>query len=79
MTNKAIDQRTVVDVFWDRQGWYFVHAADSSKISEEFEDLDACVRHVVLNNYKLRDVRRTRGAVPAPKMKVPERKPNDAE
>ncbi len=69
----------VVDIFWDRQGWYIVEVADSTKVSVEHLDIDLAVKSAAAQGYIIRDVRRTRGHVPQPKMPVPERKPNDAE
>lgn len=76
---KAVGNGITVDIFWERQGFYFVHIDDLDKVSEEHTSLDACVRYLVLRGYTIRDVRRTRGAVKQPKPPVVPRKSNDAE
>lgn len=76
---KAIGNGITVDVFWERQGYYFNYVDDLTKVSEEYPTLNACVRHLVLHGYTLRDVHRTRRSVPQPSPKLPERKPSDAE
>lgn len=68
-----------VDVFWDRQGWYFVQIDDYSVVSSEFADINDCLKTAILAGYKIRDVRRTRGPVPAPKTPLTPRKVSDAE
>ena len=68
----------VVDVFWDRQGWYTIEL-ESGKISQEYDTLDRCLKSVVLQGYIINDVRRSRGPAPQPTMVLPERKLNDAE
>lgn len=68
-----------VDIFWERQGFYFVNVADLKEVSTEYPTLDACVRHLVLRGYTIRDVRRTRGPVAQPQPPLPTRKASDAE
>lgn len=75
----AVGGGITVDIFWDRQGWYFVDINNHSQVSQEFALLNDCVRYIVLHGYTLRDVRRTRGTVPQPKPKLPERKPSGVE
>lgn len=70
---KAIGNGISVDIFWDRQGWYFVHVDDSTKVSEEFDTMNACARYLVLHGYTINDVRRTRGPAVAPKVPLPPR------
>lgn len=70
---KALNNGITVDIFWERQGFYFVHIDDLTKVSEEYPTLDACVRYLVLRGYTIRDVRRTRGPVAQPKPPLPTR------
>jgi len=37
VTTESRKNRKLVDIFWERQGWYFY---DGSSISKEYEDLD---------------------------------------
>ncbi len=64
-----------VDVFWDRQGWYFCRVDGHHDVSQGYEDLDACVRALIGQGYKLRGVRNTRGSVAQPKVPLPPRAP----
>jgi hypothetical protein len=66
-----------VDIFWERQGWYFHEVANPRIVSAEYEDMDDCIRAAHDQGYTIRDVRRTRGHVKQPP--VPQRKPSDAE
>ncbi len=63
---KALGRGIEVEIFWERQGYYFVDVADRTKVSEEFESLDACTRYVVLHGYKLVDIHKTRRSVRQP-------------
>lgn len=76
---KALGNGITVDIFWERQGFYFVHIDDLTKVSEEYPTLNAIVRYLVPRGYALREVRRTRGPVAQPKPPLPPRKSNDAE
>jgi len=76
---KALGNGITVDIFWERQGFYFVHIDDLTKVSEEYPTLNDAVRYLVLRGYTIRDVRRTRGPVAQPNPPLPPRKPNDAE
>lgn len=69
----------IVDIFWDRQGWYIVEVADPVKISVEHPDINSALKSAAAQGYIIRDVRRTRGHVQQPKVPLPERKLNDAE
>ena len=68
-----------VDIFWERQGWYFHETKNPNIVSVEYEDIDACIRAAHDQGYDIREVRRTRGHVKQPQPPVPQRKPNDAE
>ena len=70
---KAVGNGIRVDVFWDRQGWYFVHVDDNTKVSEEYGTMNACLRYLVLRGYTINDIRRTRGSAVAPTVPLPPR------
>lgn len=76
---RALGNGITVDIFWERQGFYFVHIDDLTKVSEEYPALNDVVRYLVLRGYTIRDVRRTRGPVAQPKPPLPPRKSSDAE
>ena len=71
LRGKPSKDRKRVDIFWERQGWYFYNGTATSK---EYEDLDECIRAAHEQGYAVRDVRRTRGSVPQPKAPLPELK-----
>ena len=68
-----------VDIFWERQGWYFHEVGTTSAASKEYESIDACARAAHAQGYNIRDVRRTRGSVKQPTPPVVPRKASDAE
>lgn len=68
----------VVDIFWDRQGWYIVEIHDVTKVSAEYPDINAATKSAAAQGYIIREIRRTRGHVPQPKVPALERK-QDAE
>jgi hypothetical protein len=76
---KALGNGITVDIFWERQGFYFVNVDDLTQISEEYPDLNAVLRYLVLRGYTIRDVRRTRGPVAQPKQPLPQRPPGGGE
>lgn len=76
LTEKVRKVGKIVDIFWERQGYYIVEL-DSGKLSEEYTTIDLAVKSAAAQGYLIREVRRTRGGVPQPKVPLPERR--DAE
>ncbi len=67
----------LVDIFWERQGWYIVEI-ETGVTSVEHPNLDLATKSAAAQGYIIRDIRRTRGLVPQPKPLALERK-SDAE
>lgn len=76
---KAIGNGITVDIFWERQGFYFVNINKLTEVSEQYTTLNDCVRYLVLHGYTLRDIHRTRRSVLQPTPPAQPRKPSDAE
>src|SRR5690348_12919 len=36
--------RIKVDIFWERQGWYFHETKNTNIVSAEYDDIDTCIR-----------------------------------
>lgn len=68
-----------VDIFWERQGWYFHETANPNIVSAEYAEIDACIRAAHDQGYDIRDIRRTRGHVKQPTPPVVPRKSDGAE
>lgn len=66
----------VVDIFWERQGWYVVEVATGT-LSVEHPSIDHATKSAAAQGYIIRDIRRTRGSVAQPKPPAVERR--DAE
>lgn len=76
---RALGNGITVDIFWERQGFYFVHVDDLKQVSTEYPSLDACVRYLVLRGYTIREVHRTRRSVLQPTPPAPPRPAGGAE
>lgn len=63
----------VVDIFWERQGYYIVEV-DTQKVSVEHSTIDLALKSASSQGYIIREVRRTRGSVAQPKVPLPEKR-----